>query len=539
MAEQALELAHYEAEMEKKKIDIEMQKKKIVKQMRFEALLEEKEVDLLAEEDDENASICERFIIKSELDPTRALQHPLPKEEQTANWVAENYQANTKRPLNDEATVFAPQSKRDIKENFRRPGNLQPNNTPPNENVAMTYGLDGTTDERVTDTPGNSQAVLLRVTTLQAMQPVKFSRNAADFPGFRRSIRDNLEDGLLSATQKIEFLPKFVSGEAYEVVERSAGCAYKDIVANLEDRYDQPTTVAAACIEKLTVGPKLGNRDFNGLLAWLLKFLQWIKWSSGKKKGESSTLEITRRISQEELEKSKREVVMLVQKRAFPQQVKDLRAGRQVKVSSNIVKLKPVIMSDGVLRVGGRISKAPISPDAMNPMILPKNHHITTILICYVHERNGHCGVEQVFALIREQFWVSGWRVDVFHPPGASHMSGVWERLVRSVKRSLKAILGKELINEEVLQTVFTEAERIANSRPLTRNSSSPDDDEPLTPSHFLNIRPTANLPPGMVDDSNKFSRKRWRQAQILANHHWKRWLTFFARTPEVAQDTQ
>ena len=37
------------------------------------------------------------------------------------------------------------------------------------------------------------------------------------------------------------------------------------------------------------------------------------------------------------------------------------------------------------------------------------------------------------------------------HIPGASHMSGVWERLVKSVKRSLKAILGKDLINEEVL----------------------------------------------------------------------------------------
>ncbi|KAL9989341.1 hypothetical protein ACROYT_G003882 [Oculina patagonica] len=271
-----------------------------------------------------------------------------------------------------------------------------------------------------------------------------------------------------------------------------------------------------------------------------------------KEKGESSTLEITRRISQEELEKSKREVVMLVQKVAFPQEVKDLKAGRQVKVSSNIVKLKPVIMSDGVLRVGGRISNASISPEAMNPMILPKNHHITTILIRYVHERNGHCGVEKVLVLLREQFWVvkgraavkevigrcisckkrmaprmsqemaelpkirltpykppftySGVdyfgpfyvkrgrgkghvkelrsdngtnfvgaereikeaieridieRVDgelmqrgckwVFHPPGACYMSGVWERLVKSVKRSLKAILGKELINEEVL----------------------------------------------------------------------------------------
>ena len=96
----------------------------------------------------------------------------------------------------------------------------------------------------------------------------------------------------------------------------------------------------------------------------------------------------------------------MVQKGTFPQELKDLKAGRQVKASSNIVKLKPVIMDDGVLRVGGRISRAPIAPDAMNPMILPKHHHVTTILIRYVHERNGHCGVEQVLSLLREQFWV-------------------------------------------------------------------------------------------------------------------------------------
>ena len=104
-------------------------------------------------------------------------------------------------------------------------------------------------------------------------------------------------------------------------------------------------------------------------------------------------------------------------------------------------------------------------------------------------------------------------------------MSGVWERLVKSVKRSLNAIIGKDLINEEVLQTVFAEAERIANSRPLTRNSSSLDDDEPLTPCYFLNIPPTVNLPPEMVEDSDRFSRKRWHQAQLLSSHYWKRWL--------------
>ena len=80
----------------------------------------------------------------------------------------------------------------------------------------------------------------------------------------------------------------------------------------------------------------------------------------------------------------------------------------------------------------------------------------------------------------------------VFHPPGASF-----------------------LINEEILWTVLTEAEWIANSRPLTRNSSSINDHQPLTLSHILNIHPTVNLPPDMVDDSNKFTQKQWRQAQL------------------------
>ena len=113
----------------------------------------------------------------------------------------------------------------------------------------------------------------------------------------------------------------------------------------------------------------------------------------------------------------------------------------------------------------------------------------------------------------------------VFHPPGASHMSGVWERLVRTVKRSLKAIVGKDLVNEEVLYTVFTEAERIANSRPLTRNSVSVNDDEPLTPNHFLNVRSAMNLPPEIISENDRYNRKKWRQAQLLANHYWKRWL--------------
>ena len=64
-------------------------------------------------------------------------------------------------------------------------------------------------------------------------------------------------------------------------------------------------------------------------------------------------------------------------------------------------------------------------------------------------------------------------------------MGGVFERLVKSVKRCLKkTISGARLIYEELL-TVIIEVEMILNCRPLSYVSSE-DYEEPLTPSHLL-----------------------------------------------------
>ena len=131
---------------------------------------------------------------------------------------------------------------------------------------------------------------------MQAMQPVKFSGNPANFPILRRRIRDNLEDGLLSDAQRIEFHPKFVSGEAHEVVERSAGRSYDDIVAILEERYGQPAAVAAACIEMLTTGPKFGNRDFKGLRNFAEQLQCASKRLEGDYEREASTISNMRMI---------------------------------------------------------------------------------------------------------------------------------------------------------------------------------------------------------------------------------------------------
>lgn len=64
----------------------------------------------------------------------------------------------------------------------------------------------------------------------------------------------------------------------------------------------------------------------------------------------------------------------------------------------------------------------------------------------------------------------------VFQPPTASSMSGIWERMVRSAKTTLKAIIGSRTVTDTVLQTLLTEVERILNGRALTANSDDPND---------------------------------------------------------------
>lgn len=73
-----------------------------------------------------------------------------------------------------------------------------------------------------------------------------------------------------------------------------------------------------------------------------------------------------------------------------------------------------------------------------------------------------------------------------FNPPGAPHMGGAWERLVRCVKNALYAALPTKTPNEELLQTLMCQVEFVVNSRPLTTVPLETEDSEVLTPNHFL-----------------------------------------------------
>ncbi|XP_044757790.1 uncharacterized protein LOC123315948 [Coccinella septempunctata] len=118
-----------------------------------------------------------------------------------------------------------------------------------------------------------------------------------------------------------------------------------------------------------------------------------------------------------------------------------------------------------------------------------------------------------------------------FIPPGSPHMGGAWERMVRSVKTTLSIILKDRSPRQEVFHTVMIEAEHIVNSRPLTYISSSPEDEESLTPNHFLIGSSSILKPPGLFDGTKWNVRKQWLIAENLNEHFWNRWVKEYIPT--------
>lgn len=100
----------------------------------------------------------------------------------------------------------------------------------------------------------------------------------------------------------------------------------------------------------------------------------------------------------------------------------------------------------------------------------------------------------------------------------------MWERQIRSVRKILNSVVKQQALDEEGLQTLMCEVEAIINSRPLTRVSDDPNDLEPLTPNHLLLLKTKPLIPPGVFDQKDTYSRRRWRQVQYMAELFWKRW---------------
>ena len=124
----------------------------------------------------------------------------------------------------------------------------------------------------------------------------------------------------------------------------------------------------------------------------------------------------------------------------------------------------------------------------------------------------------------------------LFNSPGASHMGGAWERLIRTIRNVLNGLCTRiHSLDCSSIRTLFYEVMNIVNSRPLTE--IEPDGSEPLTPNHLIQLKSSLVLPPppGNFSDDG-YSRKRWRRVQYLADDFWQRWKPHYLSNLQVRQ---
>ncbi|XP_058817497.1 uncharacterized protein LOC131680803 [Topomyia yanbarensis] len=136
----------------------------------------------------------------------------------------------------------------------------------------------------------------------------------------------------------------------------------------------------------------------------LVRVVSWIQRFSFNSRIQNRYGRKTGFLSVIEIKQATHCLVKLAQDERFSQDLAEVARNEQVKQNSRLKTLTP-ILTNGVLRVGGRLRHAPVSYDQRHPMILPDKHPFTELLVVHYHRKLLHAGPQLLIATIRERFW--------------------------------------------------------------------------------------------------------------------------------------
>lgn len=161
-------------------------------------------------------------------------------------------------------------------------------------------------------------------------------------------------------------------------------------------------------------------------VAWLLKLKDLLLSLSQKRKemltGISPTPEredllerkvktvkkcmITQPVTLNDLKRAENAIIHYTQLEAFPEEMEALqRKNAHLSRKSHIRMLDP-ILQNGLLLTGGRLSRMAMPERQKHPVILPKDHHVSKVILRNIHEQLGHCGRNHMLARLRQQYWI-------------------------------------------------------------------------------------------------------------------------------------
>ena len=127
----------------------------------------------------------------------------------------------------------------------------------------------------------------------------------------------------------------------------------------------------------------------------VIRFTQWVRNRNTK---TAPLITVT------ELENAQNIWIKALQQEIYHRELDILKSNKQVK-SSLVHQLKLFLDDNGIMRCAGRLHNADLTYDAKHPVLLPPQHHYTTLLVRKAHEKL-HAGVEATITIIRRNVWI-------------------------------------------------------------------------------------------------------------------------------------
>ncbi|XP_044573912.1 uncharacterized protein LOC123258071 [Drosophila ananassae] len=157
--------------------------------------------------------------------------------------------------------------------------------------------------------------------------------------------------------------------------------------------YNTETSLLDELIDRVSSWPKLLR-----ILAYVLKFIR-----RTRRKSNTATLTL------EEIHDA-RILYLRHAQDEFQADYKRLLNQQDLGNKSKLRTLSPQIDKHGLLRVGGRLGNSELPADVQHPIIMPKSHRITKLILEHEHRIHLHPGVSALFVIARQRYWVFGAR---------------------------------------------------------------------------------------------------------------------------------
>ncbi|XP_033228996.1 uncharacterized protein LOC117180615 [Belonocnema kinseyi] len=119
---------------------------------------------------------------------------------------------------------------------------------------------------------------------------------------------------------------------------------------------------------------------------------------------KSNSVKLTVELSETELKLSTERIIELTQANTFAKEIDSLAHKGAVDSKSKILNLNP-FLDQGILKVGGRFTHSDLAYNQKHPILLPRKHHVTDLIIRDTNFTLKHSGVQATLYSVRERYW--------------------------------------------------------------------------------------------------------------------------------------